>query len=63
MHVSTFARLVTDDWLSLNAKSGMSSNWMSFSGFDSVLHSLPPRTPPEFGEMPENTSGLMQPVA
>src|SRR5579863_4191333 len=63
LQLSTFARFVTDDWLSLNAKSGVSSNWMSASGFDSVLHSVPPRVPPELGEMPENMSGCAQPVA
>src|SRR5580698_9319089 len=63
LQLSTFARFVTDDWLSLNAKSGMSSNWMSASGWDSVLQKVPPRVPPELGEMPEKTFGLMHPVA
>src|SRR5579872_6810949 len=63
LQLLTFARFVTDDWLSLKAKSGMSSNWMSFSGFASMLQKVPPSVPPEFGEMPENTVGFMQPVA
>src|SRR5579872_7540866 len=62
LQLSTFAMFVTVDWLSLNAKSGMSSNWMSVCGFESMLHWVPPRTPPEFGAMPANTPGFKQAV-
>src|SRR6516165_8959801 len=59
LQLSTFARLVTEDWLSLNAKSGMSSNWMSDSGCESMLQKVPPRVPPELGEMPAKMLGFV----
>src|SRR5689334_3649242 len=62
LQLSVLAMAVTVDWLSMKAKSGMSSNWMSESGFIRLLHCEPPRTPPEFGEIPAKNPGFAQAV-